>query len=258
MSEYTECSGTAPGPRPAIRFLVETALREVVNARRKACPRTRSERVAHLADALMSDSETPHHAAVASLISHGISREEILQGYVPAAARHLGRLWLSDRASFVDVTIGAARLQRMFRSWDERPAGSEEHAVLMVVPRFEHHALGAFVAADGLRRAGLSVVMGVSLDAAGVADLIFRHRFAMIGMTLATPNSVEKAKELVEFMHTKLECVPPIVIGGRAVEVVPDAARRAGADHAARSAQEAIEKCGLATLAASPALASMC
>lgn len=248
---------------PAIRFLVESALREVMSDKQKTSPRTHDEWVAHLSAALISGSDAPHHAVIAQLMSRGVTRTRLLSDYVPAAARHIGELWLRDKASFVDVTVGASRLQQMFRH------GADSHSadggpgrcrggsiplgqtVLMVVPRFEDHALGAFVVAEDLRRHGLWVHMGIHLDGMALADMMREGHFSMVCLTLATANSIEKAAQMVNLVRATTKRMPPVVIGGRAVGLVPDAARRVGADHAAGSAREAIEKCGLATLAPS-------
>jgi len=265
MSKKAPQYDVSKSSRPALRNLVESALREVISDKNKSRPRTREEWVVHLAEALMSDSDAPSGVAFASLMSNGVSQEEIYQVYIPAAARYLGELWVSDRATFVEVTVGASRLQKFLRSQTEDLPGTWPglsiplgQSILMVIPRFENHSLGAFVAADNLRRHGIWVHMGISLDGGELADMINSNRFSAVGITLSTPNSVEKAAELVDFVRNRLDHIPPVVVGGRAVEIVPDVAGRAGADFAALSAREVIEKCGLSTMAQSSGLEEMC
>ena len=60
---------------------------------------------------------------------------------------------------------------------------------------------------------------------------------------------VAETAKLVDLMRSIDAYLPPIVIGGRAVDIVPQAAERVGADHAVKTAREAIEKCSLSTLA---------
>jgi len=173
----------------------------------------------------------------------------------PSAARFLGELWVSDQASFVDVTVGASRLQGLFRQkesdviarWADRsiPLGQ---SVLMVIPEYEQHALGAFVAADNLRRHGLWVHMAIGLNKRELAELVGSSRFAMIGVSVATRNSVEKTTELVDYIRSHTDYVPPVVIGGRAVEEDDKAVLRTGADFAVKTARDAIEKCGLSSV----------
>jgi len=250
-------SGKSGHSDHAIRVLVESALREVASSKARSQPNSQREWVALLCEKLMSDSETSHHAVISQILAGGVSAEELHRTYIPAASRLLGELWVQDKASFVEVTVGAARLQALFRDrreaigdrWTERlvPLG---HSVLMVVPDFEQHTLGSFVAAGQMRRYGLWVHMGIGLDKAEIAELLEARHFSMLGVSAATWNSVVNTTEIVDYLRSNVKDLPPIVIGGRVAtenetgreKVV----RRTGADFAVRSAREAVERCGLA------------
>ncbi|MEM6481363.1 MAG: cobalamin B12-binding domain-containing protein [Pseudomonadota bacterium] len=242
--------------RPAIRFLVESALRALNSKAPSARPRTRDQWVGRLCQALMAEGDRDYQSVIKALIASGVRPEDVYQSYVPSAARFLGELWVSDRASFVDVTIGASRLQSLFRSNDlDLMARAEDRSiplgqsVLMVMPEYEQHALGAFVIADNLRRHGLWVHMAIGLKDAELAELIRTSRFAMIGISLATRATVEKTTGLVDYIRSQVEYVPPIVIGGRVVNEDETAVMRTGADFAVKTAREAIERCGLSSVA---------
>lgn len=249
-------SDMSDSQRPAIRFLVESALRTVMSNASNAEPRTREEWVGRLCEALMSETDSSYSSVVAALVASGVTQQEVFQTYVPAAARYLGELWVSDKASFVDVTIGASRLQRLFREndetfsvrWTDRsvPLGQ---SVLVAIPEFEQHALGAFVAADNLRRHGLWVHMGIGMTNVELTDLISANQFGMIGISVATPNAIENTTALVDYIRTHTDNTPPIVIGGQIVQDDEKLAMRTGADYAVRTAREAIEKCGLSSVA---------
>lgn len=211
--------------------------------------------VRRFADALLSESESSHNLVVASLMSNGVTREELYDFYVPATARHIGELWVQDRINFVDVTTASARLQALFRS---RPSGDDRkidrsiplgQSVLMAIPSFEDHSLGAFVAADRLRRHGLWVHVAIAPQHDELVELIDTGRFAMVGLSVATPNTVEKLTDVVDYLRSKSDELPPIVVGGRAVTDRDLIVRRTGADLAVKSAREAVERCGLATVA---------
>ncbi|MAM62904.1 cobalamin-dependent protein [Maritimibacter sp. UBA3975] len=241
--------------QPAIRLLVESALKTVKSTRQNGVPQTRRGWVEYIAASLVSDSETSHHSAIAALMSTGTSSEEIYDYYVPEAARYLGSLWVKDEASFVDVTIGAARLQALFRA-RKRETGQRldgtiplGESFLMVTLDFEDHSLGAFVAADKLRQHGLWVHMGVGMNAEEVGELLSQRHFSAVGFSAATWNTVEKITDVVDYLRTRLEQVPPIVIGGRVTETADKVIERTGADFVARTPREAIEKCGLSTIA---------
>lgn len=249
-----EMMGDAPRGA-AIRFLVESALRKVASDYGDRSPKDRDAWIDRLCAALTSDSETSHQSVIGALIANGVSSEQVYQDYVPEAARRLGEMWISDRASFVDVTLGAARLQALFRAAGDGsgatmlgrsiPLGQE---ILMVIPAFEQHSLGAFVAADTFRRHGVWVRMAIGMEAAELAQLLREGRFAAVGLSLSTRKSVESAGELIEYLRNKLGSLPPVLVGGRCVAENDDVLALCGADLAVQSVREAIERCGLATV----------
>ncbi|MDU9006635.1 hypothetical protein [Sedimentitalea todarodis] len=220
-------------------------------------PRSKAEWIARLSDALMSDSEADHQRVLSSLVAYGATREELVQYYIPEASRQLGEKWVSDEASFVDVTTGAARLQALFREFDDASDNGQVidrsiplgESVLMVIPQFEQHSIGAFVASQGLRRHGLWVRMAIGLTEPELADLISKNRFSLVGMSLSTWKSVEKAAGLVDYLRANVECLPPVVAGGRIIEDKKKVEQRTGVDFAVTSIREAIERCGLRTVA---------
>ncbi|MGG7643464.1 cobalamin B12-binding domain-containing protein [Rhodovulum sp. YNF3179] len=239
-----------------IRYLAESALRSIASSHSPAHPETRAEWVERFCEALMSQSETSHHAVITELVAKGVSSQEIYQAYVPEAARQLGQMWLKDEASFVDVTVGAARLQKLFRhsgdegcgKWMDRsiPLGQ---SILMAVPDFEEHSLGAFVAADQFRRHGIWVNMAIGMTAEEIAEVVREGRFAMVGVTLAVRKSIEPLADMVKDLRAKVAECPPIVVGGKAVEIADDIEDKTGVDHAVKSVREAVERCGLASVA---------
>lgn len=240
---------------PAIRFLVESALRKIASDYEDRNPKGREAWIERLCEALMSDSETSHHSVIGALVATGVTSEKIYQDYVPEAARRLGEMWISDSASFVDVTLGASRLQALFRAAGDAggtdmlgrsiPLGQE---MLMVIPAFEQHSLGAFVAADTFRRHGVWVRMAIGMEAPELVALLRGSRFAAVGLSLSTLKSVENSGELIDYLRKTVAPLPPLVVGGRIVSESGDIAGLCGADHAVRSVREAIERCGLATV----------
>lgn len=242
-----------PPQRQAIRFLVESALRRVSSALESDKPQDRSGWVDQLSIALMSASETSHRAVLASMLTHGITQQDIQDYFVPAAARRLGELWVHDQASFVDVTVGAGRLQALYREHRNTAGIRFDRSIplgetlLMVVPSFEDHSLGAFVAADHFRRHGVWVHMSLGMSREEIVDLLGRQRFTALGISAATWNTLEKTTELIDYFRAKLDHVPPVVVGGRAVSDTKMVAERTGADYAVRTAREAVERCGLST-----------
>lgn len=252
-----EPDDSGSGPQASgIRFLVESALRKVALDKQGGdIPKTRGEWMSKLCAALTDESEAAHQRVVAAMVANGIPSNEIYLSYVPDAARFLGEMWVQDKASFVDVTVGAARLQALFRSregaelggWMDRsiPLGQ---SVLMIVPTFEDHSIGAFVAADQFRRHGIWVHMAIGLENRELHHLLGSGRFAMAGITAGSAKTLERLTELIDYLRSNLDYCPPIVIGGRLVDKPREVEKRTGADFAVRTAREAIELCGLASV----------
>ena len=239
-----------------IRFLVESALRSVASHRNHAKPASRSEWIQYFCDALIAESETAYRSVISDLVLNGFEPDDIYQSVVPDAARLLGEMWLYDEATFVDVTTGASRLQGLLREkkqddkgfWMDRsiPLGQ---SILLVIPQFEDHSLGAFVAADQFRRHGIWVHLAIGLEAGEVVDLVAGGRFAMVGFTLSTGNSLDKMTDMVSDIRAGVSECPPLIIGGSVVEQISTVADQTGATYAVNSVREAIERCSLASVA---------
>lgn len=239
-----------------IRFLVESALRSVATHKNHAKPASRFEWVRHLCDALIAESETAYRSVISDLVLNGFDPDDIYQSIVPDAARHLGEMWLHDEATFVEVTTGASRLQGLLREkktdddgvWKDRsiPLGQ---SILLVIPQFEDHSLGAFVAADQFRRHGIWVHMGIGMEAGEVSNLVARGRFAMVGFTLSNGNNLDEMTGMVSSIRAQVDECPPLIVGGNVVEQVSAVADQTGATYAVKSVREAIERCSLASVA---------
>jgi methanogenic corrinoid protein MtbC1 len=252
-----DLSDLVPEKSSRIRFLAESALRVLAEARQGELPSTRDGWVERLCHSLMSESETSHHRTVSMMIANGIPSGDIIERYIPAVAKRLGEMWVRDDVSFVDVTLAAGRLQGLVRARADinGPAAGRTiplgQSVLLVLPEFEDHSLGAFVAADQFRRHGQWVHMAIGLSPSELLHEISERDFAMVGFTCGTEKSVDMLSELVDYLRSNGEGLPPLVVGGQAVGLVNDVANRLGVDHAVASTREAVERCGLATVAES-------
>ncbi|SDE20262.1 cobalamin B12-binding domain-containing protein [Limimaricola pyoseonensis] len=247
---------TAPDRQhKGICVLVEAALSSMVAARSGPVPARVDDWVRELTEALMAESETLHLRVVAALRASGVGGDELFERYVPDAARLLGEYWVQDRASFVEVTVGTGRLQRLIRERGEAGHGTPDRtvplgqSVLMVVPRFEDHSLGAFVAADQFRRHGIWVHVAIGLGGAELSQQVMSRRYAMIGLTGGSLKVLEELAGLVDALRTDARPSVPIVLGGCVVALTREAGRITGVDHAVSSVREAIARCGLVTVA---------
>ncbi|MEI4231548.1 hypothetical protein [Roseovarius sp. D22-M7] len=259
MKQDTRQAGTGNGSYEeddGIRFLVESALRSVATHKHHEKPASRAEWVQHLCDALVAESDTAYRAVISDMVLSGFEPEDLYQSVIPDAARHLGEMWLYDEATFVEVTTGASRLQSLIR---ERKVGDNGpgmdrsvplgQSILLVIPQFEDHSLGAFVAADQFRRHGVWVNLAIGLETDEVVNLVAGGRFSMVGFTLSTGNALDRMTDLVTDIRDSVKECPPLIIGGSVVDQESAVADRTGATYAVQSVREAIERCRLVSVA---------
>lgn len=207
--------------------------------------------LAEFCDAFLSADDMQRHGMIDALIKRGASKNDIIHSIVPSAARKIGEMWVRDEVSFAEVTISSARLQDLVRKFSEHsplpppgvtiPLGSN---VLVVVPKEENHTMGAFVAADQLRRSGLWVHMALGQTANEIARSISSNNFAMVGISSASRRMVGPVSEIV----SAIRLVSPkaqIALGGNIVNLVDGLKDLTGADIVTTNTREAVSACGL-------------
>ncbi len=178
----------------------------------------------------------------------GIGWPDIIDHYIPEAARKLGEAWCEDELSFADVSIGTARLQAMLHElapeWPDAVApGLDAPDLLLIVMSDCHHTLGAMVAAAQLRRKGCSVRISLGQSRADLIGVLRNGRFDAIMISASSAECLEKVQNLVKnIRRTVLRC-PPIILGGTLLEVEPEAEMLSGVDHATSDPGRVLDLC---------------
>jgi len=216
-----------------------------------------SERVDELLEAVIHEDGMRRHSVVSRLISSGVQPEDVVDRYVPLTASKLGSLWIQDKLSFTEVTIGAGRLQEMVRSLGKRahqpgatiPLG---HSILMVVPMQEDHMLGSFIAASQFRRMGMWVHIAIGQQTEELISTINSQPYEMLGFSAAGRRTIEPLKALIKRIRKECDATPSIVIGGQISNLDIDVCALTGADYVTSNPREALELCGLLELVAMP------
>ncbi len=186
--------------------------------------------------------------AVRALEAGRISRTDITDKYIPEAARRMGEWWSEDKMSFVDVTIGSARLQSMLRDLGPEWRGdmqvrNDARNALMIVPSGCHHTLGAMVAMGQLRRLGLSVCLALGEEVAAIGSIIQARRFDMIMISACDGTNVDALRAYVNCIRGAVVPPVPVVIGGSMLSQHMDICRLTGADLGTCDATEAVSLC---------------
>ena len=205
-----------------------------------------SERlIARLADAAIDPGEGAVRSAVTDLRHSGIPPEEIVDFYIPEAARRLGEAWVADGLGFAAVTIGSVRLQQALRGLCVRGSGTSDLSALVTLVRGETHTLGALVIADQLRREGVSVRVLFGETPETVQRTVASGQFDAVFLSAAMTTNLADVRNLVERVRVASGGSVPVAVGGAIGYAQIDVGKETGADHAVTDVREAIRLCGL-------------
>lgn len=195
--------------------------------------------------AAMPDEEAEQ--CVWRLLQRGMTAEEVCLEVLTSAARHLGALWVDDRATFVDVTLAVTRFQGIthrlgphFSSTAE--PGSRGRALVGTVPG-EQHTFGLSMVAEFLKRDGWDVVLAdASRDTAAFVAPLSNEWFDVVAIS-AAHDRMEKGlgKLLAGVRRRGRNHKVKAIIGGRLVHEREGMVERVGADGWAPDAKAAVE-----------------
>ena len=131
-------------------------MNDVPSFRLRGIPPEMVETFAHL---VFSPDDSDAGALIAQLLDDGASAESVMLELLAPAARLMGDMWCSDDVSFLDVTIGVSRIQRLMRQL-RLPAGdlfAERGSALLMPAPGEQHVLGLRMVEELLLRDGWRV-----------------------------------------------------------------------------------------------------
>ncbi|MFZ9889042.1 MAG: cobalamin B12-binding domain-containing protein [Myxococcota bacterium] len=183
--------------------------------------------------------------AVRSLMEQGVSVDTIYLDLLAPAARQLGRLWEDDECSFIDVTLGMGRLQRVVRELsqvfqtetpdDHQPTG---HVLLTCLPG-EQHTLGLIMVAEFLIRDGFKVYVGAPWSETDLLTLISTEWFDVVGFSAGCESRLSALKrEIHRIRGSSRNPDLRVMVGGQVFSVDEGLVERVGADGWARDAKE--------------------
>ncbi len=185
-----------------------------------------------------------------------VSAEQVIDVYLPAAVKSIGTSWHEGDLDILQTSIACARLQTFLRelgrAWAADQCGNSNGArVLLVLPRGEQHTFGAMIAANQLRRLGVSVRIQLLPSAESVASVLGEQSFNGLFLSVSNETSLESCEELIKTIRQSPNHAVPIALGGGIVSVghlAPTQARLAsmtGADIVTGDVVEALDFCGL-------------
>ncbi|MCY4290120.1 MAG: hypothetical protein OXC63_16230 [Aestuariivita sp.] len=162
------------------------------------------------------------HAFLGDLYRLGLDEDDIIDRFIPAAARALGVCWIEDALGFSDVTVGALRLQALlaesayrygFTSFLEGVSDVRQE-VLIVSRAKEQHTLGCFVLAAQLRRRGANVTLHLSESDNSIYQRILGDVWDTVLFSTSCRNDLPKICALMLSVRRQISSVPLFALGG--------------------------------------------
>ena len=173
---------------------------------------------------------------VRHLMANGVSFQDILLDLMAPAARVLGERWEEDRASFVEVALGVARMHRILREFDGVPshlwsnAGFGRQALLLPAPG-ELHSFGLRLVQEFLLRESWSVTNKPVDNVQQLGKLVAQHHFDIVGLSLSGQTIVEPFLEAIRVIREKSQNRHvKIIVGGHLFVERPDLIESCGSD----------------------------
>lgn len=210
----------------------------------------REELVSRLIAASLSGTRAAFADLLAEVKRSRIGMAALADVYIPLAARRIGEAWHNDQMSWIDVTIGVARMQGLLReigtAWfADQSEEAGQGAVLLIVPEREQHTLGPMVATSQLRRYGVSVCLRIAPSFSELRTLLAARQFDGVFISVATKEKLEPVAKTVQFLRNASAGPLPVVIGGAVTSKVEDPASCTGADFSSSDIGAALEAIGL-------------
>lgn len=241
---------TPPQSLSGVNYFASQVVSLLVDRNARGARELREPLVQSMIAASVSGSQQGFEDLLTEVRRARVSLTSLADLYIPEAARRMGEDWLADRMSWLDVSIGAGRLQSLLReignAWFADQSEDARHGViLMVVPEKEQHTLGPMVAMGQMRRFGVSVCLRIAPSRDDLLLLLEARNFDGIMISVATQARLPEVALLVKSIRSARAPTPPIILGGAVVSSVEDLVSCTGADYAFGSIGIALETIGL-------------
>lgn len=234
--------------RPGVSALASTVL-SVLNDRGDRDQVTlRQTLLRKLVAATLRDGPFNPEKLLHDLAEHHADNDQIVDIYVPAAARELGEMWNDDAIGFAKVTIASARLQSLLTllapPWASKtPERTEAINTLIVLQGSDSHTLGPHVATAQLRRLGASVRLLFGPDAETLIKVLSDDTYDLLLFSCSRTDTLESIAKMVKRIRTSGCETPPIALGGLVLELTDRVKEKSGVDLVTNDVRVAFKLC---------------
>lgn len=148
------------------------------------------------------------------------------------ALYNIGHQWEHQTLTVDQEHLATSIVERLLDEVSPPPDASpaDEGRILLARVPHNQHALGLRIVADAFRRAGWQVrLLAQPAGANELLPLLRAWQPQMLGLTASLPSHLIRLRELVGALRTELgNDLPPVVVGGLAVNQYPGVAARMG------------------------------
>jgi hypothetical protein len=252
MQDFLSHEQSRPPPRnlAGVNYFASQVVSLLVDRNSRGSVELREPLVQAMITASVSGSEHAFEQLLSEVRRTRVSLAALADVYIPEAARRMGEAWLADTMSWLEVSIGAGRLQSLLReignAWFADQSGDTgQGTVLLILPDQEQHTLGPMVAMGQMRRFGVSVCLRIGPSLDELRNLLETRNFDGIMISVGTEGKLPLASNIVKFLKSIRSPSTPILIGGAVMSMVEDVASCTGADYAFNDIGAALEAIGL-------------
>ena len=252
MQEYQprDRGRAAPQDTAGVIYFASQVVSLLADRNARTVSEMREPVVAGLIAASLAGTKDAFAGLLAEVKRARISVAALADIYIPEAARRMGAAWHQDQMSWLDVSIGVARMQALLReigtAWVADQAGDTGHGtILLILPDREQHTLGPMVAMGQMRRYGVSVCLRIAPNTNELRSLMAARQFDGVMISVATKDKLDPVAKTVQFLKSVMTKPTPIVVGGAVMFKVEDPAAQTGADFSSNDVGAALEVIGL-------------
>lgn len=210
---------------------------------------TTRDDTAHLVTLLIGFDAAAAPACIDALQARGLQPAALFLGIITDAARLLGEMWLDDRCTFAEVTIGVGRLQQIVRALTPAfqqaamPPSTHPGTVLLLPAPGEQHTFGLVILGEFFQREGWHVLGGPASSSTEAAGMV---RDAWIDVVGFSAGSTSRVETLAATIHAVRQASRNrdigVMVGGPLFLERPELVSRVGADTTAADAPAAVRQ----------------
>lgn len=260
-SETDHCIAEVPAAPKDVLATVARAIQREVVPRLLVATRGRAEErgVSHgrvevtaadieeFTQLVMAHDRRAASAFIEALRDKGMPVSDVLLDLLAPAARLLGDLWMRDRCSFADVSLGLVRLQQIMRDITapvrrvDHGDGRARHALLFHFPR-EQHRFGLSLVQEMFLSSGWQVTTVAPASVEEATEVLRDSWFDVLGISLGNDDLLNDLTSAIStWRRWSRNQALAVLVGGAAFLDHPERSGEVGADASAPNAKEAVK-----------------